>query len=526
LKKGEINMPSMNATVNGWRNRVEQRWYPGPNPGVWKPCSGNTGVNIVVSSPTDDSGNYTENMFTVIIKVTMPTDSDIDYISSITIGVDPYDQNSTVGNMYGSLRTVDDSTADQYSVSDYRTHVAGGSSEVSTSPIYGTYAHEPMYYTFYGNFTPGASYYLWLYTKSNSDIYTLSPSSSIYNCTVTYEVKTYRVSYDANGGTGAPSYKDYEYNDTCTISNNIPSKAPSSSSSNFVITGNANGGDTDKTVTAIETVTTSYIFKGWSTSSSGSITYTAGSTFNVTEDITLYAVWESETSTKYSNNTLADLPEPLRKSATASYNLKINPDNGESITSQTVSKSASYTFAGWASTATGNVLDMATAYTSKTTVYAIWEVDGTDNTVIMLPIPTKASSVTGSYSVILNTNGGNVTNSSLTSNIRTIYTFMGWSTTTNYSDIVASPYIVTANTTLTAIWESESRIDGVLLPSAVKDGFNFLGWSEEPESTDYVPNPYIPITDVELYANYKTGKGIKAFLWHDNNWYRLMVDGL
>lgn len=516
-------MPSMNATVDGWRSRNEKRWFP--TAGGWKPCSGNTGVNIVVSSPTKDDGSYTDNMYTVIIKVTMPSTSDMDYISSITIGVDPYDNNSTAGYMYGSLRTVDDSTSNQYTVSDYRTYVAGGSSEVSTSPIYGTYAHEAMYYTFYGNFTPGASYYLWLYTKSSSDIYTLQPSSSVYNCTVNYVIKTYRVSYNANGGSGAPSYTDYEYNATCTVSSTTPSKSSSSSSSNFVITGNANGGDADKTVTATKTVTTSYTFKGWATSSSGSVAYTAGSTFKVTKDITLYAVWESGTSTAYSNNTLANLTAPTRASATASYTLTMNPNNGQNSTSQTVSKSASYTFAGWSSSATGNVLDLSTAYTSKTTVYAIWTVNGTDNTVVTLPTPTRASTVTGSYTVTLNTNGGSVTNNSLTSSISTVYTFMGWSTSTSSSNIVASPYMVTANTTLTAIWESESKTDSVILPSAVKDGFNFLGWSKESGSTDYVPNPYVPTASLTLYANYKTGKGIKAFLWHDNNWYRIMVDG-
>lgn len=516
-------MPTMSATVNGWRNRVSKTWYP--TAGGWKPCSGNTGVNLVVSSPTDASGNYTDNMYTVIIKVTMPTSSDIDYISSITIGTDPYDQNSTAGYMYGSLRTVDDSTSYQYSVSDYRTYVAGGSSEVSTSPIYGTYAHESMYYTFYGNFTPGASYYLWLYTKSNSDIYTLQASSSIYNCTVTYEVKTYKVSYNANGGSGAPGSSNYEYNATCTVSSTTPSKSSSSSSSNFTITGNANGGNVNTSVTATKTVTTNYTFKGWATSSSGSVAYTAGSTFKVTKDITLYAVWGSNTNTTYANNTLADLPEPSRSSAIASYTLKMNPANGGTTTSQTVSKSASYDFMGWSSSSTGGALDLSTSYTGKTTVYAVWKVNGTDNTVVTLPTPTRASSTTGSYTVALSTDGGSVSSSTLTANINTVYTFMGWSTTTSSANIVASPYIVTADTTLTAIWESESRTDSVILPSAVKDGYNFLGWSSVSGSTDYVPNPYVPTASITLYANYKIGKGIKAFLWHDNNWYRIMVDG-
>ena len=517
-------MPSMNATVEGWRNRVNQRWYP--TAGGWKPCTGNTGVNLVVSAPLKDDGSYSDRMYTVIIKINMPTTDDMDYISSITIGVDPYDNNSTEGYMYGSLRTVDDSTSKQYSVSDYRTYVAGGSSEVSTSPIYGTYAHEPMYYTFYGNFTPGESYYLWLYTKSISDIYTLHASSSIYNCSVTYEVKKYKVSYNANGGTGAPSSSSYEYNKTCTVSSTTPTKSSTSSSSTFVITGNANGGNSNTSITATKKVTTYYTFKGWATSSTATTAkYTAGSTFAVTKDITLYAVWSSSNGTTYSKNTLADLPEPTRSSASASYTLKMNPNNGDSITSKTVEKNASYTFSGWSSSSTGTVLSMDTEFTGKTTVYAIWNVNGTDTTVVTLPTPIKNKSITGSYTITLDTNGGSVNNTTLTANINSVYTFIGWSTSTSVNDIVASPYIVTKDTTLTAIWDSESHTDAVSLPSAIKDGYNFVGWSLAEDSTDYAPNPFVPTSNTILYANYKVGKGVKAFLWHDNNWYRIMVDG-
>lgn len=516
-------MPSMSATVNGWRGRVKKTWYP--TAGGWGPCSSDlNGVNLVVSSPVSDStGAYTDNMYTVIIKVTMPSTTNMDHISSITISMSCVDMNTTTGYMYGSLRTVDDSTSSQYSVSDYRTYVAGGSSEQSISPI--AYPVNTYYMTFTGTFTPGASYYLWLYTKSNSDIYQMYESSSEYTCSVEYETVKYTVSYNANGGTGAPSSSKYEYNATCTVSSTTPKKSSTSTSDTFVITGNANGGNANTSVTATKKVTTSYTFAGWAlTSTATSAKYKAGSTFSVTTNTTLYAVWTSSTSTTYSKNTLNDLPKPSRDAASASYTLKLNANNGSATTSQTVEKSASYTFAGWATSGTGNVLDMSTAYTAKTTVYAIWTVNGTDTTTVNLSSPTKDKSVTGTYTVTLNANGGSVSNTTLTANISTVYTFLGWSTSTSAVDIVASPYMVTANTTLTAIYESESVTDSVSLPSAIKDGYNFIGWTAVQDSTDYVPSPYVPTSNITLYANYKVGKGIKAFLWHDNNWYRIMVD--
>ncbi len=76
---------------------------------------------------------------------------------------------------------------------------------------------------------------------------------------------TYTVSYDANGGSGAPS------NQTKTE-------------------------DVELKLSTVKPTREGYIFKGWTTASSGeNVVYDSGATYTANSDITLYAVWEEET---------------------------------------------------------------------------------------------------------------------------------------------------------------------------------------------------------------------------------------
>lgn len=74
--------------------------------------------------------------------------------------------------------------------------------------------------------------------------------------------RTYTVSYNANGGTGAPASQTKTYGTNLTLSSTIPTRA-------------------------------GYAFKGWATSSTGAVAYPAGGTYTANSAITLYAVWEA-----------------------------------------------------------------------------------------------------------------------------------------------------------------------------------------------------------------------------------------
>ena len=73
--------------------------------------------------------------------------------------------------------------------------------------------------------------------------------------------RTYTVSYNANGGSGAPSSQTKTYGVNLTLSSTIPTRA-------------------------------GYAFKGWATSSTGTVAYQAGGTYSANSAVTLYAVWE------------------------------------------------------------------------------------------------------------------------------------------------------------------------------------------------------------------------------------------
>ena len=73
--------------------------------------------------------------------------------------------------------------------------------------------------------------------------------------------RTFTVSYNANGGTGAPASQTKTYGVNLTLSSTIPTRA-------------------------------GYAFKGWATSSTGAVAYPAGGTYSANSAVTLYAVWE------------------------------------------------------------------------------------------------------------------------------------------------------------------------------------------------------------------------------------------
>lgn len=82
------------------------------------------------------------------------------------------------------------------------------------------------------------------------------------NVNVSIGAKTsYAVSYNANGGSGAPSSQTKWYGETLTLSTTRPTR-------------------------------TNYTFKGWATSSGGGVAYASGATYTANAAVTLYAVWE------------------------------------------------------------------------------------------------------------------------------------------------------------------------------------------------------------------------------------------
>ncbi len=89
--------------------------------------------------------------------------------------------------------------------------------------------------------------------------YTANAAATLY---AVWKANTYTVSYNANGGTGAPANQTKTYGKTLTLSTTKPTR-------------------------------TNYNFKGWGTSASATtVSYAAGASYTNNAAITLYAIWE------------------------------------------------------------------------------------------------------------------------------------------------------------------------------------------------------------------------------------------
>lgn len=166
-----------------------------------------------------------------------------------------------------------------------------------------------------------------------SDIYkgTLSASSSI---SVAAKA-SYTISYNANGGSGAPANQTKWYGTAVNLSSTIPAR-------------------------------TGHTFKGWATSASGSVVYASGASYTANAGVTLYAVWQANTySVTYNANGGSGAPSAQTKTY------------GKTLTLSTVKPTRdNYNFMGWATSASGSVVNQpGGTYTGNAaiTYYAVWE---------------------------------------------------------------------------------------------------------------------------------------------------------
>lgn len=88
--------------------------------------------------------------------------------------------------------------------------------------------------------------------------YTRNSAATLY---ANWTANTYTVSYNANGGTGAPSSQTKTYGVTLTLSSTKPTR-------------------------------TNYNFLGWATSATGAVEYQPGASYTKNGAVTLYAIWE------------------------------------------------------------------------------------------------------------------------------------------------------------------------------------------------------------------------------------------
>lgn len=234
---------------------------------------------------------------------------------------------------------------------------------------------------------------------------------------------SYKISYNANGGSGAPSAQTKYYGKSITLSSTKPTR-------------------------------TGYSFKGWATSSGGSVVYASGASYTANASVTLYAVWQANTYTiKYNANGGTGAPSNQTKTYGVTLTLSSTKPTRASSTSDD-GVVITYTFKGWATSANSSTVaySAGSKYTSNAhiTLYAVW----------------STTTTVTEYDVIYNTNGGSDVSSqtkkkgaalTLRSTVPTKngYTFKGWGLsedTTTISYNAGASYTTDADIILYAVW--------------------------------------------------------------------------
>ena len=249
-------------------------------------------------------------------------------------------------------------------------------------------------------------------TNSNGTVKVMTSSGASNQIwTLASAVDTYTVSYNANGGTGAPGNQTKTHGQSLTLSSVKPTKD-------------------------------GYTFQGWSTSSTGSVQYYPGSTYTGNANLTLYAVWSAKTYTiTYNANGGTGAPS----SQTKYYNQGLT-------LSYTKPTRPGYAFQGWSTSSTGSVqYNSGSTFTGNydQTLYAVWK--------------------TATYTVYFNANGGTVSRSSqavtygdaygsLPTPTRDGYAFDGWYTSDNYRVSAYTTFKETSDQTLYAHWKTRVSV--------------------------------------------------------------------
>jgi uncharacterized repeat protein (TIGR02543 family) len=277
-------------------------------------------------------------------------------------------------------------------------------------------------------------------TYSKNGSFTTNANTTLY---AVWDANEYTITYNANGGSGAPSSQTKTYGTNLTLSSTVPTRF-------------------------------GYTFLGWSASSSAtSATYVPGGSFTTDATTTLYAVWQSATiiSSSVTNS---------------SYSASISFGSGYKFYSFTPSTGGTYRFES-----SGSLDTQIYLYNSSGTQLT-WDDDDGDRTNFLLDynftsgtqyyIKVKCySSYTGTinftvkrlYTISYNANGGSGTPSSQTKThganltlsstvpTRIGYTFLGWSTNSGATSAdyqAGTTYTGNANVTLYAVWRCQGLV--------------------------------------------------------------------
>ena len=341
---------------------------------------------------------------------------------------------------------------------------------------------------------------------------------------------TYTVSYNANGGSGAPSSQTKTHGTALKLSTTVPTRS-------------------------------GYTFVGWATSSSAtSATYAPGASYTTDAKITLYAVWTlNKYEITYNANGGTNAPAAQNKAhgtnltlstgvPTKAYVITFNPNGG---TVDVAKRQGSCEFLGWAtsSTATSATYQPGGTFTTNanTTLYAVWKnptmtkysipvregyvFDGwytaaeggtqvASSTTISSDMTVYAHWTVATYEIHYDANGGlNAPESQIKKHGTNLalseakpqkadYIFMGWATEENPTEVKYQPgdtYTENSDIMLIAVWEYDLNSEAYTVT------YNANGGSGAPEAQTKYYNKNLTLSDIK-----PTRSGYSFLGWSTN----------
>lgn len=367
--------------------------------------------------------------------------------------------------------------------------------------------------------------------------------------TAQWKIITYTVSYNANGGSGAPGSQTKTYGVNLTLSSTRPyregynflgwatSKSgavayqPGGTYTNnasvtlyaqwqritYTVSYNANGGSgapssqtktwgVNLVLSSTRPTRTGYNFLGWATSVNGAVAYQPGSTYTANASVTLYAQWSRITYT-VSYNANGGSGAPSSQTKTWGVNLTL---------SSTVPTRAGHTFLGWATSSGGSVVyQPGDTYTNNAsvTLYAKWQIitytvsynanGGTGAPASQIKtwgqtLVLSSTRPTRSVTLTFNANGGTVSPTSKSVNTP----FGSWNTSANGSGTSYQPggnYTTNAAATLYAQWNA-GQVGS--LPTPSRTNCIFVGWYTAINGGTQVTSTTTILNSTTIYARY------------------------
>ncbi len=234
-----------------------------------------------------------------------------------------------------------------------------------------------------------------------TDVYSYMSNKTLY---AQWARNSYTISYNANGGSGAPTSQTKTHN-------------------------------VDLTLSSIQPTRTGYKFLGWATNSTDTTAiYQPNGNYVENSDVTLYAVWKVNTYT-ISYNANGGSGAPASQTKTHNVDLTL---------SSVVPTRAGYRFMGWAtsSSATLSSYQPGATFTSNanTTLYAVWEKEIVLSSIAVYTNPSKTIYYIGDS---FNSNGLVIKltySDGRTENASTGFTTSGFSSTTAGTKTITVSY--------------------------------------------------------------------------------------